>query len=100
MATSANMFYIAIGDKNKTNMKLAASNRNIKIHQLFSKQRIFGVALVLVTTENLSWLDKNLLLNNIHAIIVKITMKLILIFLSNSCFNSLRKMKKISLSIF
>ena len=54
MATSANMFYIAIGDKNKTNMKLAASNRNIKIHQLFSKQRIFGVALVLVTTENLS----------------------------------------------
>ena len=43
MATSANMFYIAIDYKNKTNMKVPASNINIKIHQLFSKQRILSV---------------------------------------------------------
>ena len=33
MAASANMFYIAIDYKNKTNMKVTASNINIKIHQ-------------------------------------------------------------------
>ena len=43
MAASANMFYIAIGYKNRANMKVAASNINIKIHQLFSEQRILGV---------------------------------------------------------
>ena len=43
MAASISMFYIAIYYKNKTNMKVAASNINIKIHQLFSKQRILGV---------------------------------------------------------
>ena len=43
MAISASMFYIAIDNKNKTNMKVAASNIKIKIHQLFSKQRILGV---------------------------------------------------------
>ena len=37
MAASGNMFYIAIGYKHKANMKVAASNINIKIHQLFSK---------------------------------------------------------------
>ena len=42
-AASASMFYIAIDYKNKANMKVAASNINIKIHQLFSKQRILGV---------------------------------------------------------
>ena len=35
MTASANMFYIAIHNKNKANVKLAASNRNIKRHQLF-----------------------------------------------------------------
>ena len=40
-AASANMFYFAT--ENKPNMKVAASNVNIKIHQLFFKQRIFGV---------------------------------------------------------
>ena len=35
MVASANMFYIAIGYKNKTNMKVAASNINIKIRQCF-----------------------------------------------------------------
>ena len=43
MAASASMFSIAIDHKNRPNMKVAASNTNIKIHQLFSKQRILGV---------------------------------------------------------
>ena len=42
-AASASMFYVTIDYKNKANMKIAASNINIKIHQLFSKQRILGV---------------------------------------------------------
>ena len=37
MADSANMFYIAINYKTKPYMKAAASNINIKIHQLFFK---------------------------------------------------------------
>ena len=43
MTASANMFYIAIDYKNKTNMKLAASNLDINIHQLFTKQLIIDV---------------------------------------------------------
>ena len=43
MAASANMFYFAIDYENELNMKVAASNVNNKIHQLFFKQRIFGV---------------------------------------------------------
>ena len=48
MAASANIFYIKIDYKNKINMKLVASNINIKImdvkiYELFSKQRILGV---------------------------------------------------------
>ena len=43
MAASANMFYIAIGYENESSMKVAASNLNIKIQQLFFKQRILGV---------------------------------------------------------
>ena len=43
MATSASMFYIAIDYENEPNMKEAARNVNIKVHQLFSKQRILGV---------------------------------------------------------
>ena len=43
MAASASMFYIAINYENELNMKVAASNINIKIHQLFSKQQILGV---------------------------------------------------------
>ena len=37
MTASVNIFYIAIGYKNKSNMKVAASTINIKIHQLFSE---------------------------------------------------------------
>ena len=47
MAASASMFYIAIDYKNKTNMKVAASDINIKIDQLFSKQRILGVCVTI-----------------------------------------------------
>ena len=43
MAASASMFYIATDYKNKLNMKVAASNINIKTHQLFFKQRILDV---------------------------------------------------------
>ena len=35
MAASANMFYVAIGYMNKTYMEIAATNINIKLHQLF-----------------------------------------------------------------
>ena len=41
LAASANMFYVAIAYKNK-NMKVVASNINIKTRQLFSKQRILS----------------------------------------------------------
>ena len=43
MAASANMFYLAIDYGNETNRKVAASNINIKINQLFFKQQIIGV---------------------------------------------------------
>ena len=47
MAASASMYYIAIDDENEPNMKLAAGNENMKIHQLFPKQRILGVRVTL-----------------------------------------------------
>ena len=43
MAASARKFYFATDYKSKPNMKVAANNINIEIHQLFSKQRILGV---------------------------------------------------------
>ena len=36
-------FYIATDNKNKANVKLAATNINMKMHQLFSKERILVV---------------------------------------------------------
>ena len=39
-------FYL-YGYKNKTNIKVAVSNVNIKIHQLFSKQRILDVCVTI-----------------------------------------------------
>ena len=42
MAASGNMFYFAIDYENEPNMKVAASSVNIKINQLFFKQRILG----------------------------------------------------------
>ena len=46
-AASANMFYFAIDYENEPNMKVAASNVNIKIHQLFFKKRILDVSVPL-----------------------------------------------------
>ena len=48
MAASANMCYISIDYDNKIFMKVAASNINIKINRLFSKQRILGVYVTIV----------------------------------------------------
>ena len=42
MATSTNRFYVAI------DMEVAAININIKIHRLFSKQRILGVHVTII----------------------------------------------------
>ena len=47
-AASTNMFYFAMDKENEPNMKVAASNVNIKIHQLFSRQRILGVRVIIV----------------------------------------------------
>ena len=47
MAASAYIFYIAVDYKKKTDMKVATSNINIKIRQLFSKQQILGVRLTI-----------------------------------------------------
>ena len=55
-STSSSMFFIGIDYKNKTNMKVAASNINIKMSQLFSKQHVTSV----------SGLEKNLSLNNVY----------------------------------
>ena len=54
MAASANMLYSAIHHENEPNMKVASSNVNIKIHQLFFKQRIFGVR-VTIAQRKTSW---------------------------------------------
>ena len=47
MAASANIFYVAIDYENKTCMEVVANNINIKIHQLFSKQRILRVCVTI-----------------------------------------------------
>ena len=48
IAASVNMFYIAIVYKIKANMKVAASDINIKIRQMFFEQRIIGVCMTIV----------------------------------------------------
>ena len=55
--TMASMFYITIDYENKPNMKVAASNVNIKIHQLFFKKRIFGVRVTIVQRKTLGGLE-------------------------------------------
>ena len=49
---SAYMFYFAVDYENEPNMKVAASNVNIKIHQLFFKQRILGVRVTIAQQES------------------------------------------------
>ena len=58
MATSANMFYFAIDYENVLNIKVAASNVNIKIHQLFFKQRIFGVRVTIAQRKTSGFLTR------------------------------------------
>ena len=53
-SASSSMFYIASNFENEPNMKVAASNINIKIHQLFFKQRILGVR-VTIAQRKTSW---------------------------------------------
>ena len=92
MAASANMFYIAIDYKNKIHMKVAGSNINIKIHQLFSKEWILSVCVTI--SGNLAYFG--VLLNSVRTILVKIIIiKLILIGLSDLFFNSFMKIKKV-----
>ena len=63
-AASTNMFYFAIDYENEPNMKVAASNVNIKIHQLFFKKRTLGVRVTIAQRKTLGGLDTNWLLNN------------------------------------
>ena len=60
----ANMFYFAIDYEDEPNMKVASSNVNIQIHQLFFKKRILGVRETIPQRETLGGLDTNWILNN------------------------------------
>ena len=51
ISASANMFYFAIDYENESNMKVAASNVNINIHQLIFKQQILGVRVTIAQQE-------------------------------------------------
>ena len=64
IAASASMFYIAINYKNKENMKVAASNINIKIHEVFFNTDSWCPR-DHCTVENPSGLDTSLLLKNV-----------------------------------
>ena len=59
MAASANMFHFAIDYENEPNMKVAASNVNIKIHQLLFKQRVLGVRVTIAQRKTSGGLDTN-----------------------------------------
>ena len=65
MGASANMFYFAIPCKNEPNVKVAARNVNIKINQLFFKQRIRGVRVTIAQRKTSGGVDTNWLLNNL-----------------------------------
>ena len=54
MTASTNMVYFAIDYENEVNMKVAASNVNIKMIQLLLKQWIFGVR-VAIAQRKTSW---------------------------------------------
>ena len=64
-AASTNMFYFAINYENEPNMKVAASNVNVKVHQLFFKKRILGVRVAITQRKTLVGLDTNWFLNNV-----------------------------------
>ena len=54
MTASTNMVHFAIDYENEVNMKVAASNVNIKIIQLLLTQWIFGVRVAIVQRKT-SW---------------------------------------------
>ena len=93
MAAYASMFYILVDYENTPNMGVAAGNVNTKIHHLFSKQEILGVCVTIAQLKTSRGLYTNWLLNNMCTILVIMIIKLILICLSNSCFNFFIKMK-------
>ena len=59
MAASANIFHFAIDYENEPNMKVAASNVNIKIHHLLFKQRVLSVRVTIAQQKNSGGLDTN-----------------------------------------
>ena len=89
------MFYIAIDYMHKTNIKVAASNNiNIKMHHLFFKRADSFCLHDHCKAKNLSGLGTNLLLNNVQIILVKITIKLVLICVPKVPFLVFNKQKK------
>ena len=64
-AASANMFYFVIDYENEPNIAVAASNVNIKIHQLFFIKRILDVRVTIAQRKTLGRLDTNWLLNKV-----------------------------------
>ena len=64
-SASANMFYFAIDYENEPNMKVAASNVNNKIYQLFFEKRILGFRVTFAQRKTSGGLDTNWLLNNV-----------------------------------
>ena len=65
MVASSSMFYITIDYENEPNMKVTASNVNIKINQLFFKKGILGLRVTIAQRKTLGGLDTNWLLNNV-----------------------------------
>ena len=63
------MFYFAIDYENEPYMKVAASDVNIKTHQLFFKQRILSVRVTIAQRKISRGLDTNWLLNNVQTIL-------------------------------
>ena len=100
MAASANMFYIAIDDKDKTNMKVSEPViQTLRYISYFLNSGLLGLD-DHCTAENLRGIDANLILNTAWNIFVKKTIKLILIFLSNSFFNSFMNMNNQKRTVF
>ena len=64
-AASANKFYLAINYENEPNMKVAASNVNNKIYQLFFEKLILDFRVAIAQRKTLGGLDTNWLLNNV-----------------------------------
>ena len=98
MAASDSMLYIAVDYKNEANMKVAASNVNIKIHQLFSKQRTLGVCVAIAHRKTSGDLPRTC--SNVQTILVIMLIKLILICLNNLFFNSFMKTKNKKQTVF